>query len=165
MNGIIADNEGNVLISVKKVGENGIKERFTPFTHCLAVVRINGDYLMGLNKWRGRYEILGGCIENNETPRECIERECFEELGVLKAEFKFIGVMELLLKPDYFSDKERIEYGGLYGVTLEDRAIEEIYKQVKDKDEIAGLSLYGGIKGKKPVAEIDEKLLEYYNGV
>lgn len=70
--------------------------------------------------------------------------------------------MKFLMMPDYFSSEERIEYGGLYGVTLEDVSIEEMYKQINDRDEIVKLSLYRDIKDKEPIAPIDEKLLEYY---
>ena len=72
---------------------------------------------------------------------------------------KYIGLMKFLMMPDYFSSEERIEYGGLYGVTLENVSVEEIYRHINDRDEIVKIALYRNVKDKEP---IDEKLLEYY---
>lgn len=88
--------------------------------------------------------------------------ECYEELGIEGTAFKYLGLMKFLMMPDYFSSKERIEYGGLYGVTLENMTIEEIYHQINDRAEIVKLAFYKDIKDKEPIAPIDEKLLEYY---
>lgn len=49
-------------------------------------MRVGDDYLMGWNKWRQDWEIFGGCREDNETLRECIMRECSEELGLTNVE-------------------------------------------------------------------------------
>lgn len=57
---------------------------------------------------------------------------------------------------------ERTELGGLYGITLPERDIEELYGVIRDKEEITGLAPYSRVKGKEPIALIDEKLLEYY---
>ena len=77
-------------------------------------------------------------------------------------DFQYLGIMKFLMMLDYFSSEERFEYGGLYGVTLENISIEEIYKQINDRDEIVKLAFYKDIKDKEPIAPIDEKLLEYY---
>ena len=70
--------------------------------------------------------------------------------------------MKILLKPDYFSNEERIELGGLYGITLPDMSIDSLFAMIKDKDEITQLALYSTIKDNEPIALIDEKLLPYY---
>lgn len=136
--------------------------QFKQLTHCLTVVKIGEDYLLGWNKWRNRWEIFGGCIDKGETPRECILRERYEELGIEDADFEYLGVMKFLMMPDYFSSGKRIKYGGLYGVTLENMSIEEICQKINDHDEIVKLASYKGVKDKEPIAPIDEKLLEYY---
>ena len=158
---ICKDDNGNILISIESTDEALLSEN-PLLTHCLAVVKIGNDYLLGWNKWRKKYEIFGGCIENGESARECILRECYEELGVKDADAVFIGEMKILLQPDYFSTKERLEYGGLYGISLPDASIEDMYRQVKDKDEIAKLALYSQIRNREPIALIDEKLLSYF---
>jgi 8-oxo-dGTP diphosphatase len=159
---ICKDQDGNLLISIDETDEEALSGD-PLFTHCLAVVKTGSDYLLNRNKWRNRYEIFGGCIEKGESARECIVRECFEELGFISSDIKYLGAMKFLLKPDYFSGSERIELGGLYGITLSGTAgPEDLYSSVADKEEITGLALYSQIKGKEPIAPIDEKLLEYY---
>ena len=37
-----------------------------------------------------------------------------------------------------------------------------LYCQVTDKEEITKLAFYSQVKGKEPIAVIDEKLLDYY---
>ena len=158
---ILKDWDGNIFISITNEDENTLAE-YEQITHCLAVVKVGEDYLLGWNKWRNRWEIFGGCIEKNETPRECIIREYNEELGIDSADFKYLGLMKFLMMPDYFSSEERIEYGGLYGITLENMSIEEIYQKINDRDEIVKLAFYKNVKNKEPIAPIDEKLLKYY---
>ena len=158
---ICKDQKGNILISVDDMSEEALS-RDPSFTHCLAVVKVGGEYLLGRNKWRNRFEIFGGCVERGETARECIVRECNEELGFDVSDITYLGAMKLLLKPDYFSKEDRIELGGLYGVTLPDMSIDELFGMIKDKDEITQLALYSKIKGNEPIALFDEKLLSYY---
>jgi len=159
---ICKDQDGNLLISIDKVDEE-VLSKDPLLTHCLAVVKAGNDYLLNRNKWRNRYEIFGGGIEKGESAHECIVRECFEELGFIPSDITYLGAMRFLLKPDYFSKSERIELGGLYGITLPGTAsLVDLYNNVADKKEIESLAWYSQIKGKEPIALIDEKLLEYY---
>ena len=160
-NYICKDQDGNLLLSIEDISEEDLSKD-PLFTHCLAVVKVGNEYLLGKNKWRQRYEIFGGCAEKGESARDCIIRECSEEFGSDPADITYLGAMRLLLKPDYFSKEERIELGGLYGVSLPDMSIGSIYDKISDKDEITGLAFYGKIKDSEPIAVLDEKLLEYY---
>lgn len=158
---IFQDPDGNALISLSPTPESVLAQN-PRLTHSLAIVKIGPDYLFGWNKWRSRYEIFGGCVEQGESPRACILRECSEELGLQTTEIAYLGAMQLWLEPDYFSKDPRIEYGGLYGIALPAQNIDEWYTQVQDKAEIGRLALYSEIKGKEPIAQIDEKLLDYF---
>ena len=159
---ICKDQDGNLLISIDDIDEEELSKD-PLLTHCLAVVKAGNDYLLNRNKWRNRYEIFGGCIEKGESAHECIVRECFEEFGFNSSDITYLGAMTFLLKPDYFSKSERIELGGLYGITLPGTtSLDDLYNNVADKEEIASLALYSQIKGKEPIALIDEKLLGYY---
>ena len=158
---ICRDRDGNVLLSVEQTDESALSGN-PLFTHCLAVVKVGDEYLLGRNKWRNRYEIFGGCAEKGETARECILRECREELGFAVTDITYLGTMRFLLKPDYFSRNERVELGGLYGITLPETDVDDLYGMIRDKEEITGLALYSRIRGREPIALIDEKLLEYY---
>ena len=158
---ICKDQKGNLLISVDDMDEEALSKD-PSFTHCLAVVKVGGEYLLGRNKWRNRFEIFGGCVEKGETARECIVRECNEELGFDVSDITYLGAMKLLLKPDFFSKEDRIELGGLYGITLPDMSIDTLSGMVKDKEEITQLALYSKIKDNESIALFDEKLLSYY---
>ena len=159
---ICKDQDGNLLISIDEIDEEALSKN-PLFTHCLAIIKAGNDYLLNRNKWRNRYEIFGGCIEKGESAHECIIRECFEELGFISSDITYLGAMRFLLKPDYFSKSERLELGGLFGITLPcNTNLDDLYNTVADKEEITGLAWYSEIKGKEPIALIDEKLLGYY---
>ena len=160
-NQICKDSDGNIFLSFDFISEDKLSQ-IPQLTHCLAVVKVGAEYLLGWNKWRNRYEIFGGCKEHSESARECIIRELSEELGVDTSDIHYLGAMRFLMKPDYFSPDERIELGGLYGVILPETSLDELYRQVRDKEEIKKLAFYSQIKDKEPIADIDEKLLQYY---
>ena len=161
-NYICKDQDGNVLLTIEKMSEEELSG--SPlFTHCLAVVKVGDEYLLGRNKWRNRYEIFGGCREKGESSRDCILRECNEEFGFASSDITYLGAMRILLKPDYFSKVEREELGGLYGISLPNTSLEDIYSCIRDKEEITELKFYSQVKDKEPIALIDEKLLELSN--
>ena len=155
------DQDGNILISIDQMDEAALS-RDPLFTHCLAVIKVGNEYLLSKNKWRNRYEVFGGCAEKGETARECILRECHEELGLSISDITYLGTMKFLLKPDYFSRDERFELGGLYGITLPDMSLDDIYGMINDKEEIVAFDWYSHIKEKETITQIDEKLLGYY---
>ena len=159
---IVVDAKGNELLDIINVEEENADKQYKPITHCLAVVRIEDDYLMGWNKWRQDWEIFGGCRESKESIRECIIRECKEELGLSNVGFEYLGLIYYKMAPGYFNPEWHYEYGGLYGVTLSKKYLEIIEKYRTDKEEVEKLTFYSAIKGKEPIAMIDEKLLEYW---
>lgn len=161
INCICEDQDGNIFLSFDPIAEVELSQK-PEFTHCLAIVRVGEEYLLGWNKYRNRYEIFGGCKEQGESARECIVRELSEELGVDMSNVKYLGAMRFLMKPDYFSPDERIELGGLYGVTLPEASLDELYLMVNDKEEITKLAFYSQVKGKEQIAVIDEKLFDFY---
>ena len=48
----------------------------------------------GYGDWKGWWEFPGGKIENDESPKQCVEREIFEELDTKVNVKKFLGVVE-----------------------------------------------------------------------
>ncbi len=159
---LVMDAKGNELVEVISIDEKNADEKFSPVTHALAVIKVGSEYLMGWNKWRSDWEIFGGVKEADETLRECIIRECYEELGLENADFTFLGLMHFKLAPGFFNNEWHEEYGGLYGVTLPDESIETLSKSIIDKDEIEKLTVYSRINKEEKIAKIDEKLLEYW---
>ena len=53
---ICKDQDGNILVAIEKMSEDELSA--SPLlTHCLAVVKVGDEYLLGRNKWRNRYVI------------------------------------------------------------------------------------------------------------
>lgn len=159
---IVKDVKGNELLEVIDVQENQAEKLYSPINYCLAVVKVGNEYLMGWNHWRKDWEIFGGCKEDGEDMRQCIIRECKEELGIENVEFTYLGLMYNKMAPGYFNQEWHYEYGGLYGITLPEDALAGIEKYRTDKEEVEKLVFYSEIRGKEPIAAIDEKLLEYW---
>lgn len=159
---IIKDSRGNELVEILDIDESAVMGHHAPVTHCLAVVTVGGDYLLGWNHWRKDWEIFGGCMEAGETMRECVTRECLEELGLSGLPIEYIGLMHLKLVPDYFSPALREEYGGLYGIRLQPEDLPKIEECRIDRDEIERIALLKDISAEERIAEIDRELLNYY---
>lgn len=159
---IIKDSRGNELVEILDIEEGGAMEQYAPVTHCLAVVMVGGDYLLGWNRWRKDWEIFGGCMEAGETMRECIVRECHEEIGLSHVQFEYIGLMHLKMVADYFSTEFREEYGGLYGIRLQPEELPGIENYRLDREEIEKVALLKNIGAHEKIAEIDKELLSYY---
>lgn len=156
------DDKGSELLEMIAVAEDSAAKLYSPINCCLGVVKLGDDYLMGWNKYRQDWEIFGGCREDGESLRACIDREGLEELGLSDLNWSFIGLMHCKMAPDYFNSEWHYEYGGIYGTTLPKNYLKTIEKIRIDREEIGKLALYGAIKGKEKVAPIDEKLLEYW---
>lgn len=161
---ILKDSDGNEFVEMIYVDETTAMEKFHPITHCLVVVMVGDDYLLGWNQWRNDWEIFGGCMEDGESMRQCIVRECLEEIGISNEEMEYIGLMHLHLAPDYFSSEYRKEYGGLYGMRLQPADLEKIEACRLDKEEIGKIACLKQIAEEEKIAEIDRELLKYYGG-
>lgn len=159
---IVKDSKGNELVEIIDIDENTAMAQYNSITHCLAVVMVGDDYLLGWNRWRKRWEIFGGCMETGETMRECIMRECHEEIGLSDLRFEYIGLMHLKMVPDYFSTEFREEYGGLYEIWLQPEDLPAIEKYRLDREEIEKVALLKNIGAHEKIAEIDKELLDYY---
>lgn len=161
---ILKDSRGNEFVEIIPIDENSAMAEYSPITGCLAVVMTGSDYLLGWNHWRKDWEIFGGCIEAGETMRECIIRECFEELGIANIKIDYVGLMHFHMVPDYFSTEYRREYTGLYGIQLPPEGLSKIEKNRLDREEIEKIALLKDIGADEKIAEIDKELLNYYRG-
>ena len=154
---------GAEIIEKIAVSEEEALVRFPDINHALVVVKIEDDYLLGYHKWRDDWETFGGLIEDGESLRECIRRECEEELGITDVDFEYLGVVHYYMPPSYWVKEWHHEYGGLYGITLSREAIRTIEEKRRDKDEIGEIELYSKLKTREEkIDEINEKLLEFY---
>lgn len=109
------DEKGNLLLAVEPIEEDALAKD-PHFTHCLAVVKVGDEHLLGWNNWRKRFELFGGCREEGETPRVCILRECREELDFQGGEIQYLGAMKLRLIADYFPMRPEPNPAGSMGL-------------------------------------------------
>ena len=148
---IIENSDGHKFLDFIKIDESKIIDsKYSPLTHSLLVIKYQNRFLVVFDKWKKHWELPGGSIENNESPRECAIRELFEETNQNLPELNFKGLMKFQLKPD-----DRIEFGALYSGTL------LTYEDFKENDEIKEI-LFWDRSQKIDIDEIDEKLLDYF---
>lgn len=151
------------IIEKLNISEDEAIQTLPNLNHTLVIVKIGDDYLLGYHKWRDDWETFGGLIEDGESLRECIERECEEELGIRDMDFKYLGIVHYYMPPDYWNKEWHEEYGGLYGITLSKEMLEIIEENRHDKDEIGEIGLYSELKAHgKNIDEINEQLLEFF---
>ena len=154
---------GAQIIEKLNISEDEAIQTLPNLNHALVIVKIDNDYLLGYHKWRDDWETFGGLIEEGESLRDCIERECEEELGIRDMDFKYLGVVHYYMPPDYWNKEWHEEYGGLYGITLSREMIKIIEKSRLDKDEIGEIGLYSELKARgETIDEINERLLEFF---
>ena len=150
---------------VERIYENEDEaiEKLINLNHVLVIVKIEDDYLLGYHNWRNEWETFGGISEEGEGLRECIARECEEELGIIGIEFEYLGIVHYYMPPNYWVKDWHEEYGGLYGITLSREYMQIIEEKRHDKDEIGAIGLYSELKARaENIDEINEKLLEFY---
>ena len=160
---IFKASNGAEIVEKITISEEEALKRFPGINPALVVVKIEDDYLLGYHKWRDDWETFGGLLEDGESLRECIRRECEEELGIADVDFDYLGIVHYYMPPSYWVKEWHEEYGGLYGITLSREAIPMIEEKRRDKDEIGEIALYSKLKEREDkIDEINEKLLEFY---
>ncbi|MFD8110688.1 NUDIX domain-containing protein [Streptomyces microflavus] len=97
---LAADGRGNSLISFVRGGESA-----PPLDASLRAVLValwrSGRVLMVFDRYRQSWELPGGSIEENESPRQAAARELMEESRQQPDEgLRFIGYARLVLAPD-----------------------------------------------------------------
>ena len=61
-------------------------------TTAFLIVESKKGYMLLYNKYRHVWELTGGMIDGNESPQDCVIRECKEESNQNILELKFVGV-------------------------------------------------------------------------
>jgi len=97
------------LMEIVSCKENAIPDGCDPLTRAVVVARRDGDVLLVLDKTKHSWELPGGCIQGDESPRDCIVREFTEETGQDPWYLEFVGVYRL-----EFRQGNRVEYGALF---------------------------------------------------
>lgn len=153
---LIQDKQGNQLLELVRFEEADLS-RVAPLTHSLVVTRHDGNKnLLVFNRYRQCWEVAGGMIDPDETPRDCAMRELHEESGIvcLGNALQFVGAMKVLLQPSKFHAEVRVEYGALYRVD-----VEQIVPFVEN-EEIVRAYWWDGCEAIGEISAIDQKLTE-----
>ncbi|KRG11074.1 NUDIX domain-containing protein [Lederbergia galactosidilytica] len=150
---ILTNKNGHVFLDFFAIQEKDIYHYIhdAPLTHSLVVAKYNAKYLLIFNKWKQYWELPGGMIDEGESPRECAERELYEETNQSIEHLQFKGLMKFKLKPD-----DRLEYGALYSGEIKEITA---FQANEEAEEI----VFWDKKSKfSNIDEIDAALLEYY---
>lgn len=55
---IVKDDSGNELLEIINIEEEKADANYKPINHCLAVVKVGSDYLLGWNRYRQDVAII-----------------------------------------------------------------------------------------------------------
>jgi len=145
----LEDKKGNKLIKLHKVDETDIHKKFSKLTHSLIVCTQAKKVLFILNNWKKLWELPGGIIEDNESPRDCAIRELREETNKTPQNLEFHSVMEWRL-----GKEQKKEFGALYFCDIEGEA------ETLNTEEV-GKTLFWDLQSEiGEVAELDITLSE-----
>lgn len=75
-----------------------------------AVIRNNNRFLLARQRDTGRWSLIGGGIEPNETPQAAVAREVREELGVTPQLGRIIGAYGGALLETTYPNGDRVAY-------------------------------------------------------
>ena len=75
---------------------------------------------------------------------------------------EWLGIAHFEMQPDYFSNVVREEYGAIFGVSLDEKYLDQIEKLRIDREEIEEIALLREISSKEEIRELDRKLTEFY---
>jgi 8-oxo-dGTP pyrophosphatase MutT (NUDIX family) len=106
---LAVDDRGNALISFTR-GTEEAPPGDAPLSAALVALWHADRVLMVFDRWRQGWELPGGRVEQDESPRQAAARELLEESGQEpEGPLRFIGYAAFVLAPD-----QRAEYAALF---------------------------------------------------
>jgi 8-oxo-dGTP pyrophosphatase MutT (NUDIX family) len=110
----------------------------------------DGEVLV-FNRYRHVWELPGGFIGADESPRDTASRELAEEAGCASGEIEWLGVVEV--------DDGLRHLGAVFGCDVDD------VPEVMDTEEIGGIAFWRRGDHPQPLGDSDTALLERLGGV
>jgi 8-oxo-dGTP pyrophosphatase MutT (NUDIX family) len=106
---LAVDDRGNALVSLVPAAEDR-PPTDAPLPLALVALWHASRVLMVFDRLRQAWELPGGQIEPDETPRQAAARELLEETNhVAEGQLRFVGFARFILAPD-----QHAEYGALF---------------------------------------------------
>lgn len=127
------------------------KNNDTMPTSAYAIIEIQGQFLIGYNKYREQWEFPAGKIESGESAIEAARRELYEETHQIVDKLKFCGLFKVY-------DKENKEYRFRAMYKGEADSLRE-FVPVED-DEMLGIRLWDFCDKSIYVDSVDTKMVE-----
>lgn len=109
----------------------------------------DGEVLV-YNRYRQVWELPGGLIDADESPRDTARRELAEEAGCASGEIDWLGIVEV--------DDGRRHMGAVFACEVAD------VPEVMDTDEIGGIAFWRRGDHPEPLGHSDLALLERLGG-
>jgi 8-oxo-dGTP diphosphatase len=112
----ITKNNGFEFIDFISTKEKDI-HNYQPLSGSFAVLKCKGKYLICYNSWRKQWELPAGRREGDETPKECANRELYEETGQIVPNLEFKGLLKvkntlngtIKFNPVYYTTIEKLQ--------------------------------------------------------
>ena len=133
-------------ITEEEMLENAL---YRPITGSLILLALNEKYLIAYNKWRNQWELPAGGIEPGENPRECVERELFDETNQKAENIVFKGLFKL-----HDKRKDIIKYQAMYCGNVDKL---QVFNENEEMDKIMFWDLETDIGD---FDEVDRKMIE-----
>lgn len=101
----------SALLAFDRVPEEELSrpDPAVPLPLSLVVLWCDGKCLLVFNRYQQAWELPGGMLEPDESPRDAAFRELEEESGQRPATPDFVGLARFRVAPD-----QRIEFGAIY---------------------------------------------------
>ena len=150
---IIVNKDGDMFLEFTKVSEEELLNpaNYNPLTVSLIIVKHQKKFLLVFNKFKRKWELPGGMIDEGEHPRDCASRELMEETNQAGQGVNFNGIMKFCLQPD-----KRIEFGALYSCQTNKIV------PFKENDEVEKITFWDAETDIGYIDEIDKKLIDFY---